>query len=43
MKIAVIRVLVVIGGVLLLGLILFAAGQGNNQTGKTDEQPINPS
>lgn len=43
MKITVMGLLVVIAGVLLLGLIVFAVGQGTNETGKVDEQPINPS
>ncbi|MGO9086774.1 MAG: hypothetical protein ACLQBK_16230 [Candidatus Sulfotelmatobacter sp.] len=44
MRITVMGALVVIAGVLLLGLILFAVGQGTNKTGKNiDERPINPS
>ena len=42
-KITVMGVLVVIAGVLLLGLIVYAVGQGKNETGQNNEQPINPS
>jgi hypothetical protein len=44
MRITVMGVLMVIAGVLLLALIVYAAGQGTNELGKkSDEQPINPS
>jgi Na+-transporting methylmalonyl-CoA/oxaloacetate decarboxylase gamma subunit len=44
MKITVMGVLIVFAVALLLGLVVFAVGQNNDQTGKNDEQqPINPS
>jgi hypothetical protein len=44
MKITVMGVLVVIAGVLLLGLIVYAVRQGKDETGQNNnEQPINPS
>jgi hypothetical protein len=44
MKITVVGGVVVLVVVVLLGLIVFAVGQANDQTGKNDEQqPINPS
>jgi len=43
MKITVMGVLMVIAGVLLVGLIVYAVGQGKDETGHNDEQSINPS
>ena len=42
MKITVVGALVVIGGVLLLALVLYAVGQNSNQAGKGNDQSTNP-
>ena len=42
MKITVMGVLVVIGGVLLLALVVHILGLGSNEDGKGDDQP-NPA
>jgi len=39
MKITVMGVLVVIGGVLLLALIMHTLAQGSNENGKGDDRP----
>lgn len=44
MKITVMGGVIMLALVVLLGLIVLAVGQGNDQTGKNNEQqPINPS
>jgi hypothetical protein len=43
MKITVMGVLMVIGGIVLIGLLVFAAGQSTNETGNKTDEPINPS
>jgi hypothetical protein len=44
MKITVMGALIVLGGIVLVGLIVFAAGQRTHETeNKANEQPINPS
>ena len=43
MKVTVMGILMVITGVLLLGLIVYAVGRRTDETGQNNEQPINPS
>ena len=44
MRITVMGVLMVIAGVLLLGLVVYAVGLGKGETGQNNnEQPINPN
>jgi len=43
MKITVMGALVVIGGVLLLALALYAVGQDSSQAGKNNDQSTDPT
>ena len=43
MKITVMGALVVIGGVLLLALVLYAVAQNSNQANENNDQPTNPN
>jgi hypothetical protein len=43
MRITVMGVLVVVGGILLFALVISALNNGQNQAGNVDEQPNNPA
>lgn len=43
MRITALGVLMVIGGIVLVGLLVFAAGQSTNETRNKPDEPINPS
>lgn len=43
MRITVMGVLVVIGGILLLAVVINALNNGPNQTGNVDEKPNSPA